>query len=301
MADTLQQYTLPPPVEDTTDSTRQIVISEIQAYRGLVRIGGGSQVFVASNQGIQLGNGTFTAAPFSVDMNGNVTAISITITTTGTAGETLVAGNSVYVKASDSKLYKSDTGGDESTYSFVGIVSTGGASGATVYYVGPGSVATGLSLSAGSYYYLSTSGALSTAPDATRSAKVGHALTSTTMRVLDPTFIRKGNFTCGATGTTTVVTTGFYPSRIDFRCGATAGGATRTGSSVGDDTNACVTSSSTAGGDSSDLSYAYKSITHADGIALSFGTVSAKSATTFTVSHQVTAGGTTTLQWTAYS
>lgn len=45
-----------------------------------MQVGNGSQVFRADQSGIWLGAATFADAPFSVDMQGNVTATSITIT-----------------------------------------------------------------------------------------------------------------------------------------------------------------------------------------------------------------------------
>lgn len=267
-----------------------------------IRLGAGALAFKVTKLGMWIGAEDFASAPFSVDMEGNLIASSAQIATTGTAGETLVAGNSIYLKASDGKLYKTDADADESTYSFLGFVVTGGLVNEQVTYVHPGSIVRdGLSLTPGSFYYLSgTAGAISTVPHSTRSAKVGQAISSTELRVIDPVFIRKGTLSSGGTGTTTDVTTGFYPSRIEIRAGGNAGGATRVGSSIGDDSNTCVMSSGPGGGDSFSGSYAYATVTHVDGVVLSYGTISAKSATGFTISHALNVG-TTQLQWAAYS
>jgi len=58
----------------------------------------------------------------------------------GTSGEAITAGQAVYVKASDGKLYKTDADlGDESTFSFIGFaVTTVAGADLTVYYVTPG-------------------------------------------------------------------------------------------------------------------------------------------------------------------
>lgn len=82
MAELLEQYYLPPsdPGFITEERARALIIAELQDYRGQIIVGAGSQVFRASNQGIQLGSGTFSTAPFSVDMEGNVFAQQLTAT-----------------------------------------------------------------------------------------------------------------------------------------------------------------------------------------------------------------------------
>jgi|CXWL01.1.fsa_nt_gi hypothetical protein len=134
----------------------------------------------------------------------------------GTSGEAIAVGNALYVKASDGKLWLADGDADESTYSFVGIAQSASAGAdTTVYFAKPGGIAKGLSgLTAGSYYFISaTAGALSTTPHATRLARVAQALTTTTVRVIEPYFIRAGTATLSSV-TTSVQTTGFYPSKV---------------------------------------------------------------------------------------
>ena len=59
---------------------------------------------------------------------------------TGTSGEAITAGQGVYLKASDSKLYKTVGTSDESTFSFVGVAAdTVGAADLTVRFAPPGS------------------------------------------------------------------------------------------------------------------------------------------------------------------
>lgn len=91
----------------------------------------------------------------------------------GTAGETLVADNIVYLKSSDNKLYKAtqDVTADANSWDVVGIVVTGGAANATVVirYL-TGTVTLSTPLTANTVYYLGTGGALTaTKPSLTSS------------------------------------------------------------------------------------------------------------------------------------
>lgn len=161
---------------------------------------------------------------------------------TATSGEAITAGQGVYVKASDSKIYKTVATGDESTFSFVGIASTtvAGAD-LDVSYIPPGHVLTTTGLTSGAQYFITdVAGTLGVA-QGTRFARVGRALSTTKMLVLQPKFIVSGIATISATGNTTI-TTGFWPARITVNAGPTASGGDGNGcSSVGDDTNKCFT------------------------------------------------------------
>ena len=54
---------------------------ELDTANEKLRLGSGDDVFIAdSGDGIQLGHATFGSAPFRVDMSGNLTATSATIT-----------------------------------------------------------------------------------------------------------------------------------------------------------------------------------------------------------------------------
>jgi len=141
---------------------------------------------------------------------------------TGTSGEAFSVGDTLYVKASDGLLYKAVGTGDESTYSFVGIAldAAGGASVANIRYARPGGVATGLTgLTAGSYYFITdTAGTIGAIPG-TRLAKIGQALTTTTLRVCEPKFIRSGTQAVDGNNDY-IITTGFYPLKISLLVGA---------------------------------------------------------------------------------
>jgi hypothetical protein len=140
----------------------------------------------------------------------------------GTSGEAFSIGDALYIKASDGLLYKAIGTGDESTYSFVGIAldAAAGASVANIRYARPGGVASGLTgLTAGSYYYITdTAGTIGATPG-TRLAKIGQALTTTTLRVCEPKFIRSGTQAVDGNNDY-VITTGFYPSKISLLVGS---------------------------------------------------------------------------------
>jgi microcystin-dependent protein len=101
-----------------------------------------------------------------------------TLNPTYTYGETLVAGNVVYLKAADSKVYKADADVSASLGALVGVVITGDAANAAYRLLGPGKIITGASgLTAGSPVYLSTTaGAATATPSAVR---IGTALSTT--------------------------------------------------------------------------------------------------------------------------
>lgn len=117
-----------------------------------------------------------------------------TLLDTGTAGETLAAGDWVYIKSSDGKLYKATrvTTSDAMAWNTVGVISTGGASNATVSYIPliSNNVYTTTGLTDGATYYLSTGGALTATPPAPGSSSdvpfiVGYAV-GTTKLVMKP-------------------------------------------------------------------------------------------------------------------
>lgn len=117
----------------------------------------------AVSQILHRGTGSFTItasenADFLFDSTGRFRSFRDPVYS-GTAGETLAAGEWVYKKQSDGKLYKADNTTIEKATIF-GVVITGGATDATVYAQRSGTwITTGLT--AGSTYYLSgTPGAL---------------------------------------------------------------------------------------------------------------------------------------------
>ncbi len=194
----------------------------------------------------------------------------------GTSGEALAVGEAGYLKASDGKIYKTDADADESTYSFIGIIQSP-ASGAdeTILYTKPGGTAVGLTgLTAGEYLFLSgTAGALANTPHATRYAKVAQAKSTTSVRVLEPKFIRRGSQSV-STNTDYVQTCGFYPAKIHIRAILTS---TKRWS-LGNDSNDIAFLSDTTLGYSSSHAWCVGATA-----ALNRGTVSAKSQTGFTL------------------
>lgn len=225
-------------------------------------------------------------------------------TKTGTSGEALAIGDALYLKASDGKLYKTDADADESTFSFAGInQTTAVAADVSIQFVTAGGVATGLAgLVAGSFYYLSgTAGALATTPGA-RYAKVGQAMSTTTLRVIEPKFIVRGTQSI-TSATTFVQTTGFYPAHVQLRGGLVAVGGRIQGTSVGDDTNNCtvdIPGGTLTGNASFDATLAWKLYDDLNGTERNSGTVSAKSATSFTL-NCTTYNQDATVQWVAFS
>lgn len=131
---------------------------------------------------------------------------------TYTYGETLAVGDAVYLKASDSKIYKADADVQTQIDAYVGIVAVAGVLNDTNRIFAPGKIATGLSgLTAGTVYYLSnTAGGLS-ATTGTIALIVGVALSTTTLLVLRDTKVNPvGDGSDGAfaqsSGTTTLNT-----------------------------------------------------------------------------------------------
>lgn len=60
---------------DLASTIRDIVLSLLDNYDGLIRLGAGNQVInIQKNQGIWIGDANFADAPFSVDMDGNAVA-----------------------------------------------------------------------------------------------------------------------------------------------------------------------------------------------------------------------------------
>lgn len=215
-----------------------------------------------------------------------------------TSGEAINAGEWVYVKASDGKVWKTDADADESTYSVVGVaLTTVAAADLTVRIARVGAIVTGLTgLTAGSYYYLSgTAGAIATSPHATRIAKVAQALSTTSLRVIEPKFRRTG--TISITSATTFATTiGFYAGKITFRAAGT-----NTGISIGDDSNNCVRAElRSANNNGSPAAFAWSCIDANAGATTNQGSLTARDQTSFTVTCS-TYAATITLQYDAES
>lgn len=80
----------------------------------------------------------------------------------GTAGETLAAGDYIYKKASDSKIYKAsqDVTSDVDSWNVLGVITTGGAVNAAIIYQPLVGEYTTSGLTAGATYYLGTGGTI---------------------------------------------------------------------------------------------------------------------------------------------
>jgi len=166
---------------------------------------------------------------------------------TGTAKLAVTEGRAIWV-SSTSTLAHTSTAAASSTFQFVGIALNSAAVGAEVRYARPGETACGLSgLVPGMNYYLNgTAGEISTTPG-TYFARIGRASSATCLLVIQPQFIISGSQSI-ASATTFTQTTGFYPVKIRiWAVYSTAGGANY-GSSIGDETNSCMTISTGSGG-----------------------------------------------------
>ena len=91
----------------------------------------------------------------------NITKGSVTgytpITTTGTAGETITAGQAVYINASDSnKIYKADADASSTAAAAVGISLHAATAGQPITYLTSGPLNFGAILTAGTYYVVSS-------------------------------------------------------------------------------------------------------------------------------------------------
>lgn len=224
----------------------------------------------------------------------------------GTSGEAVTVGDALYLKAADGKLWKADTDADESTYSFVGVsLEVVAAADTSFKYARPGGIVPNITgLTAGSYYYISgTAGTLSTSANATRPAKVAQAISTTSLRVIEPKFVRRGLIQISATGDTTT-TIGFYPAVIRINAikdQDIATTLTRTVFSIGDDSNRCIAmgfdGTNVDGGYTA--SYAFSLVYDASTSVI--GTVSNKNQTTFRISSTVANSGTAALLWEAES
>jgi hypothetical protein len=133
-----------------------------------------------------------------------------------TTGEAYSAGDALYLKSSDGKVYKADADATESSFMFIGFAAeaSGGANESRVVITS--GLVTGLSLTAGVSYYVSgTAGAISTTAG-TYAMRVGVAVSTTGL------LICKGNVSAQGTGTRAynstagdvTITCGFRPSVI---------------------------------------------------------------------------------------
>jgi len=74
----------------------------------------------------------------------------------GTAGETITAGQSIYLKSADSELYRADCDNTAATSSAVGIALNGASNGQPLSYAGNGCVVNmGATVTIGGRYFVS--------------------------------------------------------------------------------------------------------------------------------------------------
>ena len=103
-----------------------------------------------------------------------------------TCGTTITAGRAVCLNPSDSKIYPCDSGyNDYRTLNFVGFAVTGGSASAVIKVQISGKFAGLSGLAAGSFYFLSTAGALSTTAG-TYQKTVGLAISATAIIIQGP-------------------------------------------------------------------------------------------------------------------
>lgn len=174
------------------------------------------------------------------------TQAAANFTVSGTAGETITAGQAVYLKAADARYWLADADADESTFSFAGIAASSSTAGNPITVWPPGAIATGLSgLTAGSYYFVSTTAGGLANTQGARIARIGHALSTTTMRVIQPKFVRYLSATGDRDSVNQTLTVGFYPAVINVMGyqSAAAGGMC-----VGDDGNGSINIQDGGGG-----------------------------------------------------
>lgn len=99
-------------------------------------------------------------------IKGSVTAYP-NLTATGIAGETITAGQAVYINASDSnKIYKADANASSSSAAAVGIALHAALAGQPVQYMTSGALTFGAILTVGQYYVVSaTAGGIAPTAD----------------------------------------------------------------------------------------------------------------------------------------
>lgn len=134
----------------------------------------------------------------------------------GTGGETLVPGDWIYRKTSDSKVYKADNSTIEKA-TLLGVITQGGAANDPVRYVGIGQKWTTTGLTAGSEYWLSsTPGALTATAPVMDSAsvvpvKVGFASSTTELDIQIQRLqrVKSVEYSVSGVAGTTTLTVGF--------------------------------------------------------------------------------------------
>lgn len=150
----------------------------------------------------------------------NLTGLAASVTTRNyTAGESLTAGNAVYLKKADGKVYKAVAGASETGFNFIGFAQATVALNATVAVAVAGIDANQSALTVGSWYFLTaTAGNISDTPGTTVTRRIGLALSATQILIVPDGGLRvaraSGTYSVtnlGANPQTTAITTGFRP------------------------------------------------------------------------------------------
>lgn len=98
----------------------------------------------------------------------------------GLAGETVLAGQVVYLKASDSKYWKAHCETSAATAQTIGILLNGASAGQPVRVMTGGTVTIGATVVVGKPYYLSTAGLIAPVDDLAQNDWVTHLGIATT-------------------------------------------------------------------------------------------------------------------------
>lgn len=287
------------PVLDAAGALDQTFLAGARTWSGVQSFTADNcQITTDANSGNDAVRSSFLDSKIATVISTNIPQGAIS----GTSGEAITAGNGIYVKASDGKLYKTVGTSDEGTFSFVGIaLTTVAGADLAVTYAPPGHTVTGLAgLTAGSFYFVTdTAGTLSTTPG-TRFARVAIAISATALQVVTPKYRVVGTITLSAVsnGSTTVTSVPFYPAKLSFKfSGVTGLDQVGVGNSWGVSDDAGVLSLGSNVGfpdrSSNAAGYVYATRTSTD---IWNGAVTARTATNFTITNTRTAGiGTLTL------
>ncbi|MEI6420914.1 MAG: DUF3383 family protein [Lentisphaerota bacterium] len=137
--------------------------------------------------------------------------------TTGEAIDGSTTPQAVYIKASDGYIYKTVASGTESTFKFIGFVTTNALISTSINVIISGTVSGFTALTVDTSLNLTdAAGGISTTPG-TLCYKVARAITTTSIIIEkgSKVYAYAGNFSLTSTGNTdTVVTCGFQPSKI---------------------------------------------------------------------------------------
>ncbi len=150
------------------------------------------------------GQNTFTATSTFATTTQNGPMIQGNITNNYTTGVTIVAGNPVLYATSSPRVYKVIANVASTSINFLGIAVTGGTAGQSVMVQTSGIVNNLSGLTAGSDYYASDTGTLSTT-QGTNEVYIGQAISSTQLQLIKREFQYVGTVGLIASGQSTTV------------------------------------------------------------------------------------------------